>query len=268
MGQSNTNLKAKFSEYDYSSLVFFKWLKIIMKHTNDSEVCYYILLYWGECVGKRLYASRRRIDMKYLFTQFDKVSELFWQHLYLVSVSLFIALCIAVPLAILVSRFSKVYPLVISGLGIMYTIPSLALFALMIPFLGLGTKSAITALVAYSQMTLVRNIVTAIRGIEPSIIEAAKGMGMNQWRIIRKIILPLAMPVVIAGIRIATVSMIGIAAIAAYINAGGLGQLIFEGIYQDHSGKIVSGTIAVAFLAIMSDLIFRLIERRLRTASS
>jgi osmoprotectant transport system permease protein len=205
------------------------------------------------------------MQVKYLFSHFDKVSELFLQHVYLVAVSLLIAICLAVPIALAVSRYKKAYTPVIGGLGVIYTIPSLALFALMIPFLGLGTKSAITALVAYSQMTLVRNIVTAIRGIEPSVIEAAKGMGMSNWRILRKITLPLALPVVIAGIRIATVSMIGIAAIAAYINAGGLGELIFEGIYSDHSGKIVSGTIAVALFAIICDLMFRLIEKRLKT---
>ncbi|NGQ94857.1 ABC transporter permease [Brevibacillus sp. SYP-B805] len=202
--------------------------------------------------------------MKYLLTHLDKVGQLFWEHLYLVTISLLIALCIAVPVALCVSRYRKTYTPVIGGLGVIYTIPSLALFALLIPFLGLGTKSAITALVAYSQMTLVRNIVTAIRGIDPAIIEAAKGMGMNGWQILRKIVLPLALPVVVAGVRIATVSMIGIAAIAAYINAGGLGELIFEGIYSDHSGKIVSGTIAVAFLAILSDLLFRLLEKRLK----
>ncbi len=205
--------------------------------------------------------------MKYLVNNLDRVVELFVEHFYLVTLSLFIAICIAIPLAMIVSKFKKVYTVVISTLGVMYTIPSLALFALMIPFLGLGFKSAVTALVAYSQMTLVRNIVVAIRGIEPSVIEAAKGMGMNNWRIARKIIFPLALPVVIAGIRIATVSMIGIATIAAYINAGGLGELIFEGIYQDHAGKIVAGTIAVALLAIFSDIIFRIIEKRLNVAS-
>lgn len=205
--------------------------------------------------------------MKYLFTHLDRVAELFLQHLYLVILSLFIAICIAIPLALLVSKFKRAYTPVIGTLGVMYTIPSLALFALMIPFLGLGFKSAVTALVAYSQMTLVRNIVIAIRQIEPSVIEAAKGMGMSNWRITRKIIFPLALPVVIAGIRIATVSMIGIAAIAAYINAGGLGELIFEGIYQDHAGKILAGTIAVAILAILSDIVFRVIERRSNIAS-
>ncbi|MBU8879930.1 ABC transporter permease [Bacillus sp. FJAT-29790] len=203
--------------------------------------------------------------MNYFISNFDRVVKLFLEHLYLVSISLFVALIIATVLGITVSRYKKLYTPVIGSLGVIYTIPSIALFALMIPILGLGFKSAFIALIAYSQMILVRNIVAAIRGIDPSIIEAAKGMGMGKWRILFKIELPLALPVVVAGIRIATVSIIGIAAIAAYINAGGLGELIFEGIYQDHSQKIIAGTVAVAFLAIAADIGFRLLERKLNT---
>jgi osmoprotectant transport system permease protein len=204
--------------------------------------------------------------MNYLFSNFDRVILLFFDHLFLVTVSLVIALTIAIPLGIIASRFKRLYTPVVGVLGIMYTIPSIALFALMIPFFGLGFKSALIALVAYSQMILVRNIVTGIRGIEPSVIESARGMGMGKWRILWKIEFPLALPVVVAGIRIATVSVIGIAAIAAYINAGGLGELIFEGIYQDHAQKIIAGTIAVAFLAIGADILFRVIERKLSKA--
>jgi osmoprotectant transport system permease protein len=200
--------------------------------------------------------------MTYLFAHLDKVAGLFLDHLYLVLISLLISICIATPISIIVSRFKKLQFPVISILGVIYTIPSLALFALMIPFIGLGFRPAVTALVAYSQMALVRNMVAGIKGIDPAVIEAAKGMGMGKWRIMRKIIIPLSLPVVVAGIRIATVSMIGIATIAAFINAGGLGKLIFEGIYQDHPEKIIAGTIAVAFLAIITELILRFIERK------
>ena len=203
--------------------------------------------------------------MNYLISNFDKVLKLLFEHLYLVSLSLFTALVIATVLGIIISRYKFLYGPIIGSLGIIYTIPSIALFALMIPFTGLGFKSAFIALVAYSQMILVRNIVAGIRGIDPAIIEAAKGMGMGKWRILFKIETPLALPVVIGGIRIATISIIGIATIAAYINAGGLGELIFEGIYQDHSQKIIAGTIAVAVLAISADLGFRLLERKLNT---
>ncbi|PLS14790.1 ABC transporter permease [Bacillus sp. M6-12] len=203
--------------------------------------------------------------MGYLISNFDRVIELFLEHLYLVSISLFVSLIISTILGITISRYKILYTPVIGSLGIIYTIPSIALFALMIPFLGLGFTSAFIALVAYSLMILVRNIVAAIRGIDSSIIEAARGMGMGKWRILVKVELPLALPVVVAGVRIATVSIIGIAAIAAYINAGGLGELIFEGIYQDHSQKIIAGTIAVAVLAIAADLGFRVLEKKLST---
>ncbi|WP_169082981.1 ABC transporter permease [Paenibacillus sp. PL91] len=196
--------------------------------------------------------------MTYLFEHLDKVTGLLIEHIYLVSLSLVISILVAA----VISRFTKVQSLVMGVLGTIYTIPSIALFALLIPFLGLGVKPAAIALIAYSQMALVRNMVVAIKGIEPSIVEAARGMGMGKWRMIYKIIVPLALPVVVAGIRIAAVSMIGIATIAAFINAGGLGKLIFEGIYQDHSGKIIAGTVAVLVLVIATDLVFRFIERR------
>lgn len=198
-----------------------------------------------------------------MFANSDRVFELFWQHLYLVGTSLFLSLLIALPLGIFISRRVKLAIPVLGTLGVLYTIPSLALFALIVPFLGLGFKPAVLALVMYSQMILVRNTVTAIRGIDPATIEAAKGIGMGKWRILWKIELPLALPVIIAGVRIATISMIAIASVAAYINAGGLGTLIFEGIAQDHSGKIIAGTFVVACLAIVADFTLRRIEKRL-----
>ncbi|MFC3885635.1 ABC transporter permease [Bacillus songklensis] len=205
--------------------------------------------------------------MEYLLANYDRVFELFQEHLYLIFISLLISLAIAIPVGVIIPRFKVLHTPVMGILGMMYTIPSLALFALMVPFLGLGFKAAVTALVAYSQMILVRNIVTAVQGIDPAVIEAAKGMGMGKWRIFWKIELPLALPVVIAGIRIAIVSMIGIGAIAAYINAGGLGELIFEGIYQDHPQKVIAGTIAVILLTLISDLLLRFVEKKVSIAA-
>lgn len=201
--------------------------------------------------------------MDYLFSNLGKVFNLFLEHLYLVGTSMFLSLLIALPLGIYISRRNKLAIPVLGTLGILYTIPSLALFALIVPFLGLGFKPAVLALVMYSQMILVRNTITAIRGIDPSIIEAAKGIGMGKWRILWKIELPLALPVIIAGVRIALISMIAIGSVAAYINAGGLGVLIFEGISQDNSGKITAGTIVVALLAIVADFTLRRIEKRM-----
>ncbi|MBP1995183.1 ABC transporter permease [Paenibacillus eucommiae] len=205
--------------------------------------------------------------MDYLIQHFDRIWELLREHFILVFVSLIISLVVATILTVVVNKISKIYTPVIVILGLLYTIPSLALFALMIPIFGLGVKPALIALVMYSQMTLVRNMVSAVRAVDPAIIEAARGMGMSSGKIFRQIILPLAMPVIIAGVRIATVMMIGITVIAAYINAGGLGELIFEGLAQDHKGKILAGTIAVAFVSILADFVFRMIERTMNRAA-
>ncbi len=201
--------------------------------------------------------------MSYLFKNFDKVLPFFWEHLYLTFSSLFIALCIALPLGFIIAKFSRLQAPVTSVLGIIYTIPSMALYAALIPYTGLGRTTAMIGLIAYAQMILVRNVVAAIKGIDPMMIEAAKGMGLSKWQVILKIEIPLAVPVVIAGIRVATVSIISIGTIAAWIGAGGLGRLIFQGINHDHTGKIIAGTVTIAILAIGADLLFRLIEKML-----
>lgn len=200
--------------------------------------------------------------MKYLVSNWERVLELFFQHLFLISVSLVIALAISIPIGVIISKVKVLYNPVVGLLGIIYTIPSMALFALLIPLVGLGTRSAIFALVMYAQMILVRNVVAALEGISPAIFEAAKGMGMGRWRIFWKIEMPLAMPVIIAGIRITVVSLIGIGAIAAYINAGGLGLLIFEGINQFNPQKVIAGTVAITLLAIVTDQLLQLLQKK------
>ncbi|WP_066371914.1 ABC transporter permease [Neobacillus fumarioli] len=198
--------------------------------------------------------------MKYLFTNFDSVLQLFLQHLSMTAISLGIALVIAIPLGILVSKFQRLYLPVTGFFGILYTIPSLALFAFLIPLTGLDVQTAIVGLVAYSQMILIRNVVAAIKGIDPMMLEAAKGMGMNRGQILLEIEMPLAVPVIIAGIRVAAVSTISIGSVAAWIGAGGLGTLIFDGLYRSYPDKIIAGTVSIAVLAILADLLFRGIE--------
>jgi len=116
------------------------------------------------------------------------------------------------------------------------------------------------ALVAYAQLILVRNTVTGIRGVDPSVVEAARGMGMSRFQILRKVELPLALPVIIAGVRIATIAIIGIGTVAAYVDAGGLGTLLFNGVSQDDPRQIEAGALAIAVLAIAVDLVLRLVE--------
>jgi len=198
----------------------------------------------------------------YLINYYDRILMLFLQHLLLTVVSLSLALLIALPVGVFLSRFKMISVPVLSILGILYSIPSLAMFAFLIPFVGLGLKPAIIALVAYSQLILVRNVMVGFQSIDPSIIEAGKGMGLGSFRLFWKIEFPLALPVIIGGVRIATISIIGIATIAAWINAGGLGVILFEGLYQNHTPKMIWGTIFVSLLAIVSNQLLLGLEKR------
>ncbi len=202
------------------------------------------------------------LKLSYLVNNYDTVGERFVEHLRLTLISLGIALLIALPIGILVTRFKRLAAPVIGFLGVLYTIPSLALLVLLIPFVGLGTTNATIVLVTYAQIILVRNIVVGLNGVDPGVIEAARGMGMNAWQRLVRVELPLALPVILAGIRIATVTIIGIAVVAALVNAGGLGRLLFEGISRNSETRIVAGAIGSAVLAGIVNILFRMFERR------
>ncbi len=200
--------------------------------------------------------------MAYLFDNFATVLQLFGQHLRLTLIVLFFSLLISIPLGILIARLRWLQAPVLAVLGIIYTIPSLSLFVLLIPIFGLGTKPAIIALVAYAQLLLVRNWVVGLTGIDKAILEAARGMGMNSWQRFFQVELPLALPMLLAGMRLATLSSIGIGTIAAFINAGGLGVLLFQGVITSNYEKILTGSIAVSILAIASNYLLRFFEKR------
>lgn len=199
---------------------------------------------------------------EFIIKHYDRILLLFFQHLMLTVVSLSIALLIALPVGVLLSRIRWISVPILAVLGILYSIPSLAMFAFLIPVVGLGVKPAIIALIAYSQLILVRNVMVGFQSIDPAIIEAGKGMGLGSFRLFWKIEFPLALPVILGGIRIATISIIGIATIAAWINAGGLGVILFEGLYQNHTPKMIWGTIFVSLLAIVSNQLLLNLEKR------
>ncbi|MPR08362.1 ABC transporter permease [Microvirga tunisiensis] len=180
--------------------------------------------------------------------------------------ALVLSLAVAFPLGVYSARRPRVYGPVMVIAGVFYTIPALALFAFLIPFMGLGTRPAVTALVLYSLVILIRNIATGIREVPSDIIEAADGMGYGPWRRLFRIELPLASPVIVAGIRITAVTQISVATIAAYISAGGLGDIIFQGITQDFGEKVTAGAILTSLLAVVVDIGLRYIERHLRAA--
>ncbi len=200
--------------------------------------------------------------MRYLFENLPQVLVLFGQHLRLTAITLAIAMLIALPLGVLLARVRWLRGPVLGVLNVVYTIPSLSLFVLLIPLFGLGMAPAVVALVAYTQFALVRNWVLGLTTIEPGIIEAAKGMGMNSWQRFWQVEFPLALPLLIAGVRLAVLTTIGIGTIAAFINAGGLGTLLFEGVITANYQKIIAGGLVVTLFAITANYGLRLFERQ------
>lgn len=189
--------------------------------------------------------------------------EAFEQHLMLVIVSLAISFVLAIVISYLLLKLPRAQRIVENLFGAIYSVPSLALFALMIPITGLGDETAIIALVIYNQYLLIRNILAGINGIDKSILEAGTGMGMSQSQMFVKVILPLAAPSIIAGIRLAVVSTTGIATIAASINAGGLGTVLFSGMRTMDSQKIFIGTVLCIIIAFVADVGIKCIENKI-----
>lgn len=163
--------------------------------------------------------------------------------------ALAIAILVALPVALLVTRYRWLSVPVLGGLGILYTIPSLALIIFLVPVFGLNARSVIVAMVLYTQVILVRNLVVGLEGIKPSVLEAAKGMGMSPWQRWWRVQVPLILPIFLAGLRLAAIVAIAIATIGAKFGAGGLGTLLFDGIAQGRYDKIWAGAIAVSLLA-------------------
>ena len=200
--------------------------------------------------------------MTYFAGHLSEVALAAGQHLLITVVSLAIALAIALPLGVVAARAPAAGVPIFAVLGTIYTIPSMALLGVLVLFEGLGFWTAVTALAAYAQMILVRNVAAGIAGVDRGVVEAARGIGMSPWQVFWRVERPLATPVFIAGVRIATVSIIGIASVAAWVGAGGLGSLIFAGIDQDNVEKAVTGAIVAMALALGADALLRPLERR------
>lgn len=194
----------------------------------------------------------------------DRQSQLFqalFEHIQISLISLLFAVLIAIPLGIYLTRRKKVAESIIGASAVLQTIPSLALLGLLIPLLGIGKVPAIIALVAYALLPILRNTFTGINEVDSSLKEAARGMGMNTRQQLLKVEMPLAMPVIMAGIRTAMVLIVGTATLAALIGAGGLGDIILLGIDRNNSMLIVLGAIPAALLAILFDLLLRKFEQ-------
>lgn len=202
--------------------------------------------------------------MNYLFGHVGDVAQDLWQHVAIVVVSLAIALSIAAPLGVLVARRARARGPVLAVLGVVYSIPSMALLGVLVLAIGLGYWTAVIAMAAYAQMILVRNISAGLTGVDASVVEAARGSGMSGVQVFWRVEVPLAMPLTIAGLRVATVSIISIACVAAWIGAGGLGTLIFAGIDQQNYPKAVVGAVCAIVLALVADGGWRAVESRFR----
>jgi osmoprotectant transport system permease protein len=196
----------------------------------------------------------------------DDIRTAVVQHVELVLISVAIAVVIAVPVAVLVRGHRIPYASVVAVGGVLYTIPSLAMFAFLVPSLGIGRGPVVVALVLYSFLILVRNTVVGLQGVPGPVLEAARGMGLTRWQTLVKVELPLALPSIVAGIRVATVSAVGIATIGALVAAGGLGDLIYlDGIARDFFlTPIVVGAVLATALAMVLDLLLLTAERALR----
>jgi osmoprotectant transport system permease protein len=189
------------------------------------------------------------------------------EHLWLVGIAIAIAVIVGVPLGVLVSRRAWLRKPVLGSTNVLQTIPSLALFGFLLPAPWLGERSdrlAIAALVLYALLPIVRNTYTGIMSVDPAVKEAALGMGMTDGELLQHVELPLGMPFILAGVRIATVTAIGVATIAAAVGSGGLGELIFRGVAMVNNQLILAGAIPAALLAIIADTALGALENRLR----
>jgi osmoprotectant transport system permease protein len=166
-----------------------------------------------------------------------------------------------------VARYKRLYLPVVSTAGAIYTIPGLAAISFLIgvPHIGLTAWNIIIPLIAYAQLVLIRNIVAAIRAVDPTLVEVGRAMGMNNWQVQWRVTLPLALPVIIAGVRVAAVTTIGIASLASLCGAGGLGDFIFDGIQlgPKHYDEVIAGALLITLMAVTTDLLLLLAQRLL-----
>jgi osmoprotectant transport system permease protein len=198
--------------------------------------------------------------MIFVFTHANEILFRLGQHIALTGGTLLIACAIALPLGVAAARNRRVRRILLPLLDCTYTIPSLALYALLIPEMGLGLPTAATALTLYAQTILVRSVVTGLSQVPLALRDVARGLGMSSLQSLVRVELPYAMPTLIGGIRVAAVTLIAMANLAAWINAGGLGTLIFYGLEHDDANRIVVGSLCSIFLVLPADAFFRRLE--------
>jgi len=195
-----------------------------------------------------------------------EIFELALEHLWLVGISTLLAVVVGIPLGVLITRWPALSKPVLGSANIIQTVPSLALFGFLLPAPWIGARAdllAILALALYALLPLIRNTYAGIRGVDPAVIEAGRGMGLTDRQLLFQVELPLALGVIIAGVRVATVISIGLATIAAAIGAGGLGEYIFRGLAMVNNDVILAGAVPAALMALLADVSLGWLERRL-----
>lgn len=202
--------------------------------------------------------------IQFILNNASSLFQLTIEHIVIITQAIAVAVPLGVVLGTLITFNDRVATVVLWLTGVMMTIPSIALFGLLIPYFGIGNPPVIVALILYSQLPVVRNTYVGLTEVNPAAVEAGEGLGMTQVERLRRVKIPMALPVVMAGIRNAVVVLIGIAAIGAYIGAGGLGDFIFDGISDADTPKIVVTTVCLSLLALTFDYGFASIEQRLR----
>jgi osmoprotectant transport system permease protein len=203
---------------------------------------------------------------QFMLQNHTEVAELTLEHLWLVGVSTVLAVLIGIPLGILITRWPSLNKPILGSANIIQTIPSLALFGFLLPAPWIGERAdrlAILALTLYALLPLIRNTYTGIKGVDPAVVEAGRGMGMTDRQLLFQVELPLALGVIIAGVRVAAVISVGLATIAAFIGAGGLGEYIYRGVAMVNNQVILAGAIPAALLAILADVSLGWLEKRL-----
>lgn len=206
--------------------------------------------------------------LQFIFNNADLIWDRTLEHLSIVAVAVSLAILTGVPIGIAITQKRRVADAVLYTAGMIMTVPSIALLGMMIPVLsiigqGIGWLPAVVAVFLYSQLPIIRNTYTAIDNIDPAVREAARGMGMTAVQRLREVEIPLAVPVILGGVRTAVVINIGITAIAAYIGAGGLGTFIARGISQSDPRQLITGAIAVSILAVIADYGLLWVQNRL-----
>jgi osmoprotectant transport system permease protein len=201
------------------------------------------------------------LSWTYLHDNSDAILAATRQHVTLTVVSVGLGLLLALPLALLARRSPRLETLILGLAGVIYTIPSLALFAVLAPITGLTEKTVVIGLTAYTLLVLVRNVLTGLQGVPDDVVEAARGMGLGPVRLLLTVQLPLAVPAILAGVRVATVSTIALVTVGAVVSNGGLGQLIFEGFNNNfYRAQILTATLLCVLLAAVADGLLLAIE--------